>query len=191
MPRGTARTNYSGKTQKGTVASSSITSEVRIWLHTRLREMYQKIQQQYTGQAGTTPLCWKRLQLYRLHKLMRGRWQIGRKCQWLHIDYCTTTTTLCSATFPNSPNFTAATVSLMKVILKLKDMKNAEYQLLILTLSFCLSEVELWISIRRKCALSCVSGKAMVSSIAMALLYDINVIIGEAVGSGINGHYLD
>jgi len=39
------------------------------------------------------------------------------------LSYCTTTTN-CSATFPNSPNFTAATVSLMKVILKLKGYED-------------------------------------------------------------------
>jgi len=35
------------------------------------------------------------------------------------LSYCTTTAN-CSATFPNNPNFTEATVSLVKVILKLK-----------------------------------------------------------------------
>ena len=40
------------------------------------------------------------------------------------LSYCTTIAN-CSSTFPNSPNYTSATVSLVKVILKLKGYKDA------------------------------------------------------------------
>jgi prepilin-type N-terminal cleavage/methylation domain-containing protein len=44
---------------------------------------------------------------------------LAEKVSDFTLSYCTTTAN-CSATFPNNPNFTKATVSLVKVTLKLK-----------------------------------------------------------------------
>ena len=45
------------------------------------------------------------------------------------LSYCTTTAN-CSATFPNSPNFTEGTVSFVRIILKMKGYEGTEITIL-------------------------------------------------------------